>query len=133
METINYDQQAAEFLDRFGIRLRVGEASDKAPPWADGPHGYCHRITLSRDGRRLSFYFWGSINDANLGKRPTAYDVLACIGSDLRTFEEFCGEYGYDEDSRKALDTFKRVRKFADRLAAFFATDKEREALAEIQ
>ena len=39
------------------------------------------------------------------------YNILCCIGCDLRTpdtFDEFCSEYGYDTDSRQALDTFEQ-------------------------
>lgn len=35
--------------------------------------------------------------------RPNCYDVLACLTKyDPGTFEDFCAEYGYDEDSRTA-------------------------------
>lgn len=43
---------------------------------------------------------------------PTLYDVLACLTKyDPETFEDFCSEYGYDTDSRKAYDTFQAVDK----------------------
>lgn len=39
---------------------------------------------------------------------PTAYDVLTCLTkTDPGTFEEFCSEFGYDTDSRKAEKTYK--------------------------
>lgn len=68
-------------------------------------------------------------------RHPSAYDVLACIASDIHTpesFEEFCSEYGYESDSIKALQTFRRADRFAKRLRAFF-TDSEAEQLSEIQ
>lgn len=44
--------------------------------------------------------------------QPTAYDLLACLEkNDPGTFEDFCGEFGYDTDSRKALETFLAVGK----------------------
>lgn len=88
--------------------------------------------------RSISFDFWGSQHDAATGQDPTPYDVLACIGSNLSpsdafdTFADFCSYYGYDPDSRTALDTFKRCHAFSQRLQAFF-TPAEREALADIQ
>lgn len=43
---------------------------------------------------------------------PTLYDVLACLTKyDPETFEIFCSDYGYDEDSRKALETFNLIDK----------------------
>ena len=41
---------------------------------------------------------------------PNAYDVLACITKyDVGTFEDFCGDFGYDTDSRTAEKTYKAV------------------------
>lgn len=69
------------------------------------------------------------------GAHPSAYSVLACISSDAycpETFKDFCGDYGYETDSIKALQMFRRCSAFAKRLRAFF-TAKELEALSEIQ
>lgn len=52
--------------------------------------------------------------DAILNKdyaKPTAYDVLACIIKyDPGTFEDFCSEFGYDTDSKKAEKTYNAVK-----------------------
>lgn len=66
---------------------------------------------------------------------PSPYDVLACISSDVHTpetFKDFCADYGYESDSIKALQTFRRCLAFAKRLKAFF-TEAELEQLSEIQ
>lgn len=65
---------------------------------------------------------------------PSAYDVLACISSDAytpETFTDFCAEYGYEADSIKALQSYRRRDRFAKRLQAFFTAD-ELEQLSEI-
>lgn len=42
---------------------------------------------------------------------PSAYDVLSCLTKhDPGTFNEFCDEYGYNNDSIKALDTYRAVQ-----------------------
>ena len=84
--------------------------------------------------QKLTFSFWDSFNAMQKGESLRPYDVLASIRDDITcpdTFEDFCGEYGYDTDSRKALQIFRRVDRFAQRLRAFFTAD-EQEALAEI-
>lgn len=144
-----YDEQAAEFLSKNGMRFRAVRHGGKCPAWAgegermrgDCPechtiHGDFHRVTIWREagGPRLAFDFWGSQADAAAGVALTAYSVLACISGDIYTpdtFEEFCSEYGYDADSRKALSTFKRCARFADRMRAFFSEAEQRE-LSEI-
>lgn len=156
--TSEYEAQAEKFLNDNDLALVAAFKGDRCPPWCgeDGPqcmHGDRYRVTIRRKIRTdrlkgsvpglnpggppssVSFDFWNSLVDSQAGERPTAYDVLACISSDAytpETFADFCGEYGYDEDSRKALKLFKRCRKFADKLNAFFAPE-EVEKLAEIQ
>lgn len=147
--TTDYQKQAEDFLSKFGIKFRATLSDSKPAQWE--PAGHHYRVTLSRDGdklieklyrnrncgfsNRLTFDFWGSKADMDKGQREiTAYDVLACISGDAytpETFEDFCGEYGYQEDSIKALQTFKRADRFAKRLREFFTAD-ELEALQEI-
>lgn len=133
-----HDRQALDFLAAHGIKCRANLADkQKAPAWADegGVHGQHFRVTLSKKRARLVFDYWGSQKDAETGKHPSAYDVLACISSEANTpdtFADFCREYGYESDSIKALATFKRANTFARRLRAFF-TAGELEGLAEIQ
>lgn len=59
------------------------------------------------------------------------YSVLSCISSDYYcpdTFEDFCAEFGYEEDSRKALETFQEASKHATELQCIF-TEEEIECL----
>ena len=43
---------------------------------------------------------------------PTIYSILACLTkSDPGYFEEFCADYGYDDDSITARDTWQAVVK----------------------
>jgi hypothetical protein len=66
---------------------------------------------------------------------PTPYSVLACVSTEIdcpETFSEFCSEYGYDTDSKKAEALFHRCNEFAWKLRRFF-TDEEKEELQEIQ
>lgn len=131
----DYDKQATEFLSRHGLKLRITLSDSKPAPWEDDkgyrPH---YRVTLSGAGRRMTFDFWGSLNDGAAGTHPSEYSVLACISSDLgcpESFDDFCAEYGYEEDSRKALQTFRRADRFARRLRDFL-TSEEQDNLAEI-
>lgn len=63
---------------------------------------------------------------------PTAYDVIACLTKyDPIDFENFCSEYGYDTDSRKAKKTYKAVDKEYTNVIKFF-TPQEIEEMQEI-
>ena len=152
-----YDTQAENFLASNNIKFRAVLSDSKPAPWAmdekpfkTEPHHF--RVTLSKSGqkvgsqfsalknfrtdsKRITFDFWSSIADAEKGiETASAYSVLAWISSDANcptTFDDFCSEYGYESDSIKALQTFRRCSSFAKRLNAFF-TPGELNQLAEI-
>jgi len=133
----------------------------RAPMWAFNEsgdrverHGLRYRVTIKKSGTQLSFDFWDSIANREILERyqrlqgktfadnrkadsakPDAYSVLSCISSDqfcADSFAEFCSDYEYDSDSRKALRTFKRLRSFAKRVRRFFS-EAELAQLSEIQ
>ena len=63
---------------------------------------------------------------------PSVYDVLVCLTKyDPGTFEDFCSEYGYSEDSRTAERVYFAVQKEYTQLARLFTPD-EMDELAEI-
>lgn len=64
---------------------------------------------------------------------PNEYDVLACLEKyDVGTFEDFCSEFGYDEDSRTAKRIYIAVIKEYKDLTRIF-TEKQMEELSKIQ
>ena len=64
---------------------------------------------------------------------PNEYDVLACLEKyDVGTFEDFCSELGYDEDSRTAERIYIAVIKEYKDLTRIF-TEEQMEELSEIQ
>lgn len=59
------------------------------------------------------------------GEAPTLYDVLSCLQKyEVGTFEDFCSEFGYDEDSRAAYKTYKAVVKEYDKVCSLFSNDE---------
>ena len=64
---------------------------------------------------------------------PNEYDVLACLEKyDPGTFEDFCSEFGYDEDSKTAERIYIAVIKEYKDLTKIF-TEEQMEELSEIQ
>lgn len=65
-------------------------------------------------------------------KSPSAYDVLAGLTkSDPNTFKDFCSEYGYDDDSRKAEKIYYAVVNEWNNLKMLYS-DEELQQLSEI-
>jgi hypothetical protein len=88
-----------------------------ADPWT---------VTLRRDGRTLAVpYYTGPGLRDRMADGPSAEDVLDCLLSDastvesVSTFEEWCAELGYDEDSRRAERTYEAIKAQTVRLRAF--------------
>jgi hypothetical protein len=114
-------------------------------------HGKHYRCTISQKDRgHVSFDFWNSYADEENNyarKHPfswpkhrkvalrqvTPYDLLACIEKyDPGTFENFCSDFGYDEDSRRAETIYHAVQKEYQKVQRFF-TAAELAVLQEIQ
>lgn len=104
----------------------------------------CGIFEISRNGRKSEFDFGFSIKDTeifkfqNAGKNAKAefmegllYDCLACCSLDYYTpidFDDFCSEFGYDNDSQTAEITWKACLKQSSKLQKIF-TEKEIEYL----
>jgi hypothetical protein len=96
-------------------------------------------LILNKDGKKiLNIKSYGMLNNGNSMKNkefkePSAYDVLAGITkNEPGTFEDFCGDYGYEVDSIKASKVYEAVKNEWANVQRMFS-DKEIEALQEIQ
>jgi len=90
-----------------------------------------YNITISRDKRKMVFTFGQSL--ANKGVKPSFYDVLTCLEkSEYQDFNDFCLNFGYDNDSIKALEIFEACKKQYQDLQKIYS-DFEIEILQEIQ
>lgn len=86
-----------------------------------------YEITIRRHNKAIKFRFGDSIANTQKGEQPRVYDVLTCIKNDFfcpDNFKDFCDEYGYDEDSRKAHETFKRCLKQSHKLTLIFSDEE---------
>ncbi len=118
--------------------FNFGQSIDKSQYYQDSIKGRTYTLN---GGSRTGGY---KINDIEKyksaqtmklikGQAPTSYDVLACLQKyDVGTFEDFCGEFGYDTDSKTAEKTYKAVVNEYTNVCKLF-TDAEIEQLQEIQ
>ena len=122
-----YEQQAQAFLDKHGLTFKA--TYDRFGRYfADDTESrsiFLLTLTERRTRRSYSTRFGASIVMTRENTVPTAYDLLACVTkSDPGTFEDFCGEYGYDTDSRSAEKTYKSVRRDWHRIERFFSAEQ---------
>ena len=107
---MDYQQQANEFATATGTKLKINRTTYGKHFAEDKESRYIFNCTLTRNGKRYTFNFGQSITAADTP--PTMYDILATLTKyNPETFENFCGEYGYNTDSIKALNTYKAVKR----------------------
>lgn len=107
---MNYQDQAINFCKKYNVTFKVSEGTFKKHFYTDKEPRWVFKITLKRNEKSYTFNFGQSIAAGNI--KPTEYNVLTCLVKyDPETFENFCSEYGYDNDSISALKTYKAVCK----------------------
>ncbi|HTJ52562.1 MAG TPA: hypothetical protein VL443_24045 [Cyclobacteriaceae bacterium] len=131
-----YFEGEKESRDKYAIVFKKPEQRNKSLSLTFGQstaHSYRIQLKDLQHSKRVNdIRSWSTFVDNPNGQKPTAYDVLCCIvKSDPGNFEEFCSEYGYDEDSRKAYSTWQLcVEQWHD--VKHFFTQSEIEQLQEI-
>ena len=89
-----YDKQANDFAAKYGVKLTVLDKEYRTYFVDDKDERWVYKCRLSRN------------------RKPRLYDIFSCLTKyDPGTFENFCWEYGYDEDSRKAERIYNGVVK----------------------
>ena len=89
---------------------------DKPSGWDERNWNH-HTVTVysKTTGKRTSFDFWGSIMNPEIDSEYDTLNAFYCFVSDALSgtysFSEFCGEFGYDEDSRKAEKAWKACQR----------------------
>lgn len=73
-----------------------------------------YRVFVYYHGNQISFTFGDSIHNTQMGIEPDIDSLLETITSDYYytkeyypTFSDFCSEFGYDTDSRKAEKAYR--------------------------
>lgn len=115
-----------DFIGNAGITSKVKRVESN-PNMSDMGAGASHWVVTLKAGRfsmRVPFS-QGSAHTV----APTAADVLDCLASDAasvenaRDFADWCGDYGYDVDSRKAHKTYTICVRQAAKLRAMLGQD----------
>jgi hypothetical protein len=91
---------------------------------------YVMRITTKRGYMDVPYSIGSGLTHENgKVKHPTADDILCSVFQDYyiiesnRTFDDFCNEFGYDTDSRKALDMYLKLQEHYTKFVQTFTHD----------
>ena len=99
--------------DKKTWTFRDGQSIAKSGAGLENKPIYFREVSFQRE-RALKAAGYELKNGGYARKRipPTPYDVLACLTKyDPGTFDDFCADYGYDTDSRKANNIYLDVQK----------------------
>ena len=131
----NYDQQAADFLKKTGTIFKAEYLENDYYFPGDSHQRDIYKILLKRGKKRYTFRFGDSIkNSLSYPKLPPSpYSILTALTKyDPGEFDDFCGEFGYNEDSRNAEKIYKDVKKKWQNIERLFS-ENEIEMLRGIQ
>jgi len=84
---------------------------------------------MTKGEQSYSFEFGQSLASSSIypleRKKPTEYDILACLtATDPGRHEEFCWNYGYDEDSIHGLELYERVYDEFKNLSRLYSSEE---------
>lgn len=86
-----------------------------------------HKVTVTNNKKSFSFDFWGSIVNPEISNDQENVFALHCALSDglsaKDSFENFCSEFGYDEDSRNAERIYRACEKSLKKIERVFDCD----------
>ena len=110
------EERAKRFLKKYDVRMKiilVGEVDGFPNDPHDKLKHHDYIVILTRSDKSYDFHFYGSNNDYRMDKRPTAYDILACLEKyEISTDPwEFAREFGYDIECKA---DYERVQKIAE-------------------
>lgn len=129
-----YEKQAQKFLKKTKTMLSIEYKECGSMLWdKKGEQRDIYEITLSNKNGSYTFDFGASLVDTDTNKKPTAYDILSCLDIIYsESFEDFCSEYGFSDDSISALNTYEACVEQSEALKDMFS-EEELEMLQEIQ
>lgn len=107
----NHEEEAIEFAKNNNIKVKINKISFGKHFLDDKENRYIFNITLFRNKKRYTFNY-GHYGQSlmNRDKKPGMYDILSCLEKyEFSSFEDFCSELGYDEDSRRAYSIYLDV------------------------
>jgi hypothetical protein len=123
IDNSQYNEAVNILAEKFNIKLKIIDSTYKCMQWDKNQPRYVFKLQLLRGRKSYTFEFGQSIMKGN--EEPTLYDVLTCLQKyDVGTFEDFCGMFGYDNDSRTAEKTYKAVVKEFQAMERLFDSEE---------
>ena len=144
-----YRKSVDDLLEALNVKFEASDMGHSCPPFCNDKnkpnpksfprkthiHGKHYQCIFSRDNKTFAVDFWESYAMAQSNalaltgrgrvQLPDAYTVLSCCQlNDPGSFDDWCGDFGYDTDSRKAYSTYNLCVKEYKNAISFFTQDE---------
>ena len=130
MKNTDYEKQANDFLSKTNTKIKVEYLKYDKHFANDKEKRHIFKVIIKRDKKQFSLNFGQGLYEG--ASEPTNYSILSCLQKyEVGTFEDFCEDFGYSEDSRVAEKAYKAVCKEYDNVCKIWS-DEEIEELQEI-
>lgn len=125
LEHVDKQTDTAEFKQ---FKVKATYKGDKAASWSeDNYNNHLVTVTNTENKQRCTFEYWASQARPEIKTERDVLSAFECFMNDVvsgkNSFEEFCSEFGYDEDSRSAEKTWKACKKSAEKLEKIYDGD----------
>ena len=117
-------QTYQEFATKHKLELHFQERSSRPSDGTEWSKGSRHFLCeILHDGMMTGWEFWFS-QGPGIKREPDIAHILHCLAMDAHSagdsFEEWCANFGYDTDSRKAYRTYEACEDTRDNLNRIF-------------
>lgn len=115
------------FIDKMGIQCKITRIPFRTDLEWEG-HAKHFAYTLSRVGNDNKIKGYYSQGEAIKGT-PRVTDIVLAMLMDTQgiadtSFDMWCGDFGYDTDSRKALNTYQACMKEYGQIKSLFSSEE---------
>jgi hypothetical protein len=107
------------------FEIKASYKGNKKAEWSeDNFNNHMVKVTNTETQQSITFEFWASIAEPELKKEYDILNAFYCFVSDALagndSFEDFCGNFGYDTDSRKAEKIHRKCKKSYEKLLKLY-------------
>lgn len=118
-------------LDAMGVILKVGRQLDHREGWGRGSRYFIVYVCRDEKPAIQVTYSMGSAYTEDPTREDVLHSILQVSMYGWESFDSFCAELGYDEDSRKAYAAWDECVRLDGYISAMF-TPSELETLSEL-
>jgi hypothetical protein len=118
-----YEKQALIFCIKYDTEIKVDFLKKDFYFQDDKEKRNIYQFIIKRNNKSYSSTFGDSIHNTKENKKiPSKYDILTAIEKyDPIDFNDFCANYGYDTDSRKAYSIYEKCKEQAKAINDIFS------------